>query len=297
MAEFGIPMPANESFRTKRGSTINSLMPSSSKILFPLEKIDLSREHGYLIYKKGLLKPSKGLVYPEAVKAINTAKKALMTILWFLKSKWSWGLIAVFALLPRKKKVVIIEKILSRYWSIVCHILEQHQLEHHYQVPTAKEVEKFVSVFLKVYGINDDISDKFASVVATIFEYDDAYRYRLQDICSETSAALLLADPIKEISRLLPIYQKREFQSERLFNDVKSVTLLRYVLKFNVRLRASFNAALRGIDFKGLQFDEIDHYNILMKGGYDFLGRDFDSRYKEFLDLHGGVQPEYQIID
>ena len=296
MPEFTIPMPANEAFRKKRNHTVNGTLASSARIIFPLEKIELTKEHGYLIYKKGLLFPTKGLVYPEAVKAINVAKKGFMTILWTLKSPLTFPTTFLFLCSSFKKKVQIIQEMLQRHWTVTSHVLEEHLLEHENQVPVAKELEKFVTVFLKVLGIEDETAERTAATIAAIFEYDDAYRYRLQDILSETTKDKLLEDPVKEMTRLAQIYAERE-ESERMAQDFKTLVLLSHIIKRHKRLNFAFQCALGAVNFKGLQYDEIDYYNVLYKGGFNFLGRTFESRYQEFLNKHNGIQPEYYTID
>lgn len=295
MAQLSVLAPDQESYRKKRNGTVNSTLPPSSKLIIPVERVELHPDHGYLLYKKGMKHPTKGLVYPEALKGINTAKRVLMVFFWSMQKPIFWPTLILF--LFSRNKMKKIEHMLEQYQNAVINTVQDHFLDHDKMTPVAREVEKFITVFLKVLRINDTLSENIAAIVASMFEYDDAYRYRLQDIASETSKLKLLGDLPREATKLITIYASRE-ESKKMIQDFKVVMVfLKYFLKLNKDLKFAFDAALHGLDFEKLQYDEIDSYNILLKAGYDYKGKTYEERYAEFLIMHDGIQPECYVID
>ena len=74
----------------------------------------------------------------------------------------------------------------------------------------ASELQGIIYGFLAYSGISTPIAKQTAYIFGEIFEYDNAYRFRVQDLFTESSKELLTKNPIKEIRRLLKIYMSRE---------------------------------------------------------------------------------------
>lgn len=181
------------------------------------------------------------------------------------------------------------------YWQIHWILAEFYIKKEEYSVPV-REVGIFVKRFLFYLGFNEDLAGHYADVVMMVLEFDNAYRYRLQDIVGETSKELLKNR--KEIIRLKEIYLKRELQQQDVLDFGARGKIARVFAFFSYALwipkfRRAFDFALEGIDLEKIKLDINDRYHTSFWRGYDYEGKDFDTRYQFFLDTHKDGFPPY----
>ncbi len=227
---------------------------------------------GALIYVKGATYPKKGFPTPEAVWAINQAKVVLRESLSLMNTKaFSIGFLLTW------NKKALIEKALNSYNTIANRALKPYMIKPEYLCPTAYSVNNGVMMFLVKLGINQQIASSFAYNVAHIFEYDDAYRYRLQDIASISSETHVKMDVSMEIEFLLKKYKERE-SNETVIHKVDSLMKL---LKFALNVKSIHRALTEALLFslEGMKYDESDWYWVCMRGDYLFGGQTYEERY------------------
>lgn len=106
---------------------------------------------------------------------------------------------------------------------------------------------------------------------AHIFQYDEAYRFRLQDLFAETTVERLSLWPCAEILRLLEINRQRDHKfAHRKFILAAYALVLFFLWPPN---RKKFREALSRIDYKQLLPDEGDLYWMSKKIDYKYGGR------------------------
>lgn len=144
-----------------------------------------------------------------------------------------------------------------------------------------------MGVFLTEYGIDRDVAESFAEVFATLIEYDNAYRYRIEDLTSETYKEKLLRSPIKEVQRLVLIHKDREPSHGGMTQEKVAVLgkLLSYVLLIP-SIRRAFKKALLASDFARFQLDDADRYHTLLWSDYNFTGKSIDERIEIYKEIH-----------
>jgi hypothetical protein len=121
----------------------------------------------------------------------------------------------------------------------------------------------------EVYDCLSDYPD-IRDVICAVLEFDDAYRYRFQDVLSELSYLNLHKNPIKEIKRLLNIYSSRE-KTEGLRGRVqKIINLACLYLRFNRKLLQEITTFLINIDIEELKMSKEDIYWTKRWNNYDF---------------------------
>ena len=286
--DYFIPYPESFVFENNQGV----LEPFSSEHTqtYLFDRVDYS--NGILVYKIGLngvplIYPVKGFQFPEAVSAIGIAKSAFIDTIKLI----SWELIPVFFLfVPFKRKIKIINRILSVYNRISFKAISPYILKDRYFTPFSREIQKMTYNFLYPLGVQ---SLDFSIVLSTCFEYDDAYRYRIEDVLSETSAEKLISNPRKELKRLFSILVSRQikYDSIKTSKSFKYLGILLNIAFLSRKIRNSFISAIKQSTFSNLQYDEIDTYHVLAWDSYDFLGRSYQERYKIFRTLHNGNPP------
>ena len=110
------------------------------------------------------------------------------------------------------------------------------------------------------------------SVVCVICEFDNAYRYRVQDFLIEMNVINLIRSPIRELRRLLDLMIERE-NREHLKNKWRRIKLiLTLVLILKPKLKNKIVEILSEIKKEEIQFEDDDWYLIAMRNDYNFWG-------------------------
>ena len=103
---------------------------------------------------------------------------------------------------------------------------------------------------------------------AHIFHYDEAYRFRLQDLFAETTAERLSLWPCAEILRLLEINRQRDHKfAHRKFALAAYALVLFFLWPLN---RKRFRTALASVDYSKLLPDDGDLYWMKQKIDYKY---------------------------
>ena len=236
-------------------------------------------EGGIKIFKKGVLYPTKGFVFPEAIHCINISKKIIIEGLRLL-ADWRnacW----IFA--PKR----LAEKVINLIVSPSLFSLKGITIKDEYLIPIAYELKCFITHFLKELGLDTRI----AEVIGTIINYDCAYHWRLLDLFSETTKEKMLLNPRKEVAKMVKVYCKRE-KVQSLKDKFIIIKALLSLMFFHKKFKKAFKKAICLSNFKNFQYDEIDWYNVLERMEYDYGGKTWAERRHIFLTLHNGILPK-----
>lgn len=240
-------------------------------------------EGGLFAYYRDEPYPRKGHPYPESVEANNIVKK--ITIGLFVSLAVPEIILPAFGflLLPWKRKIKWLEKILFNYCRVADYTLRLYYMKRQYYNGFAQELWNLTYYFLKHLGISSDLAYRCGKIVANMFELEDAYRARVQDIFSELSIENL-NNPRKEVNRLVKIYLSREGEGiqERFVSVAKILSYLLLIPRF----KRIFVNTLKQANISKLRFDEIDIYWTLNRANYKYLGRDDEDRFTEYKNRH-----------
>jgi len=224
--------------------------------------------------------PRKTFIYPGVIKENNKAKRI------------SLALFLPFASLRRGLLAFIESYILNftRLLDVVYADGEQiPYLHYQYYSEFGKVIRDFTYLFLRKLGIKSEIAYRFGLQLATMIEYDDAYKVRLQDIANEIDKESLLKTPRKEILRVLELYKQRDSFDEnnlmhagaRITELAKMGSLILYIPK----VKKAFRFALENVNFEWVKLDEWDYYWTLNRGDYNCNGRPFEERKEEQIRM------------
>ncbi len=279
---------------------------AQKNVTYLTERIEAT-PNGIMRYNKGMLFPEKGWPTPEAMWNCNIVKRVLMGALLGLLHQYNILPIIGFIFTPWKYKIKSLNKAIIRFNHLCNWILSTVYYKEQVYGPCPKELKKSIYLFLYNLGIAPEEARTFGKIFATLIETDNAYRYRLEDIASETTKEALLENPRKEINRLLLIYLSRESynpdeqDSMRNFGPGHNFQIFAKILSYALiipKIRRAFKKTVQEIDLSALQLDEADRYHVLMREQYLFLGRSIKDRYQEWMRIHNGNPPkpiEYSI--
>ena len=107
------------------------------------------------------------------------------------------------------------------------------------------------------------------------------------DILSETTTTKLLANPAKEIGRLINILFERE-GSQHVTGSFKAINKFAFILHLP-KIKRAFKEAMMGINLEDLQYDEADRYLVAPLAGYNFFGEKVEERLNKYHDGRAGI--------
>ena len=287
-----LPMPDRAALMSGAVNKTEEVLVGAPHPVYYIDETKYPETGGIFRYLSGvngikMKYPRKGFPFTEASSATNRVKRYLMTHLNLMRGNWLYAA----SLLRRKNLSMWFEEFNMFSYGAMMHIYLQ---DIRYQKP-CREIRKFVEVFMDELGMKN-ASKGFALNVATILEYDNAYLLRIQDLANETSKEQIVNGPIKELKRLLKILQQRDPTRPKL---VAKAEKLLFILRIGVLIpafRRAFVKAMHAIDFENIKMDEGDKHEVMTWKGYDFLGKSFEDRIKEYLDMYDGKIPEPVII-
>lgn len=238
-----------------------------------LKKTDKKADVRYAIYQwlEGAEYPIKGYPHNESVYRINVAKRLMIQGLKFFSKN-------IYAL-PFTIKGL--EKLLESYNEVSLKIIGEDIYVTSFLTPFSLELGKFITTFLYNIGTKESIAVDFGKIVANMFEYDNAYRFRLQDLFTASSKSDFIENPYKEISRMLKLSKERDSDSvSQKFRYIKPLIFLAFLIP---KVKKAFIKTLGLIEFKNLQLDEIDLYWVGMRTDYLYLGMEAQERADIYL--------------
>lgn len=224
-------------------------------------------EGGVYLYTPGCKWPEKGWPFREAVFAIDTVKRAIMNSARFVLS------------IPRNlfQPSKIVRSGLEQFTDYTENVFTRWGVywKPQYYCTCVREIYR---VGMEMAG-EDIVSQRFVKAICMILEFDNAYRYRFQDIMEEFHVILFLEDPTQELIRLLEIGRDRDPNG----TGPKYQTIIRvlpWLMKIRI-IRETLKSFFNRVDLTQLWLDEIDWYRVTVWGDYNFRGKTLDERLIE----------------
>lgn len=228
--------------------------------------------------------PMKGMATPESVYACNLVKALFIEPIKIISR---WYLVPFLFLINKQKTIDAFNRISMK--AISSHLLVDTALSRF-----TVEFRGVIYRFFSSIGFTDKSSYEFALIFTHIIEYDNVYRYRLEDTFSETTKDRLLKRPIKEVLRLLSIMKSREVRPDGKGDAIhKKFSSIAYILVIALcipKMRRAFRDAIRDVDFNKLCLDETDTYWVCLRNDYLWMGLSDDERAK-YVEERGWKHP------
>jgi hypothetical protein len=170
------------------------------------------------------------------------------------------------------------DKVIDSFLMVGKKIMTPHFLKEEHMTTFSKEFQWCLFTFMVEIGIDENKADKVAEILVHLFEFDNAYRFRMQDIFHATTKKKLQR-PSKEMRRLIGLVMERNTETVGIKFKLayKVVSLMLLVPKY----RRAFKTVVEGVDLKNLQFDKGDLYWTAVRTDYDFRGLSKYARMKQ----------------
>lgn len=287
-----IPYPPDFVFKYRTRARVAPAQDvmQQQQAMFVWEKMDYPPEGGQLAYFKGVPYPSKGHPFPEAIYAVNVAKRMTREFIIGFINRDMWKEYLGFIFSSKKNKVRKLNRFLLMYTNIAAKVTAPYILEDKYLSECPYEILDFTRKFLGRLGVDNVIAHNFAEVFAAQIEYDNAYRLRIEDAMSETTKEKMIKNPGKELVKLGNIIMAREPNEGTGDRFPKILGMLAKVL-WVPKYKRIFTECVKESKFENFQLDEADRYHVLLWADYNFLGKTLGERLEMYSEIHRDGYP------
>lgn len=265
--QFAIPTPPQEAFASHNP---NTPLQGEEIISYISTKMEHVPYEGIIVHIQGATHPKRGFPTPEAVH-INNIIKTL------IKESLSHKYLLLLSLLTSKQSLFVSFNTLHRK------AFTPYLLKEEYLSPASYSLHLLIYNLLTKIRINPGTAKTTALAIGNVLEYEDAYRYRLQDISDETTYYRLSTNPYKELTRLFHIFQERDQTSTTAMDLTKLLRPFLFLLRIPF-IRNIFLSSINNNIINGLKYTPMDKYWAQLKGdNYLFTGRTYEERTKDLV--------------
>ena len=261
-----------------RGGVESIVKENEEGLFYKVSKITV--EGGLKQWIDGAEYPRKGYCPPEAMFACNQAKRIFVE---GLKMFNSWQFIT--AIIFTKDKMRFIRSYNEIVWKVMAPFITKYE----YLTSIAQDLQDLTYSMMIKLGLDEENSKRFAKIFSHLIEYDDAYRFRVQDILNETRKDFIIERPITEVDRLTLLLTSRD--SPGVAEKFQKLSKLLCIALCLPSVRNAFREVVEESNFKKLQVDDSDFYWHCFREDYKFGGMTNDDR-KEYLKIMNWKIPE-----
>ena len=235
----------------------------------PLEKVEFPFE-GVYTQMGGQKFPYKGFPFFEFVERIDVVKKIGRSCLsGFWHSFKNTNKFCLVFLIP---VLFFSSHVLYAFTFTLFRFLERYRLKKERYCTTVREIHR---AFTEAHIEKENEKMKefrlmVRLVVCMILEFDNAYRYRIQDILPELNKENLTRNPIKELNRLMDIMVVRENTQSIKDSWFLIKKFVYWYLRFDRKLLKMIKNILLEINLKQVALDEMDKSYCIMRKDYTF---------------------------
>jgi hypothetical protein len=236
-----------------------------------LLRVEFPPEGGTLTYMSGFELPFQGFPFSELVERMDVVKKmtkgfksGFHHILWKHFTGWKRPIL-IFLTTPFFRIYAHAE--IATCWRYI----ERHKIKPRVYCTAMREVHRAMSV-----PTGDDermrttkLREMMRDLLCMHLEFDNAYRFRFQDVIVELDKCNLEKDPLKEMLRLLNIMSDREIHQEVKDTWTLTQTMVEY-LKYSKEIRMIIISFLNNINTDKCKLDKRDIPFCVTRNDYRF---------------------------
>lgn len=234
-----------------------------------LQKVEFPEDGGVLTYMDGYEYPYNGFPFFEFVDKIDIIKKiqraALSSMYHSFKRRPKYQL-ALLVFVPW-----IFTDLVKAYIASFYRMVERFKLKPKRYCVAMREFHRAMSV-----GWHDEkqevkeVRHQVRDIICMFMEFDNAYRFRFQDVIVELDKENLKKNPGKEIARLLALMQSREATQEIKDTWTLVLSFLPIFLRFNPLFRKTIIGVLTEIDLTKVALSVTDKFFCGKRTDYKF---------------------------
>ncbi len=284
----GIEPPPDHIFKYRKNRQAPAQDLWGRTVSYAPQRAEYIEGKGNFVYYWGLDIPSKTVAPIEAINAVNGVKRLAINTFRILATKEGKSLLIIPLIRGKKWRGRLLNNLCVNFNHIGDTMLLPYYLEDGYYCGLAKELRIFSRTLLVGLGVEFSVADRSAEILGMMFEYDNAYRWRVQDMLTESDIDDLIDDLPRELNRLLAIEESREMIA---INDVTDkfragVNLIKYAW-WLPSMRREMVKALKAINLENCKLEKEDIYHTLLYGDYNVQGKKIEERMEILKSIHG----------
>lgn len=239
------------------------------KDVSPLTKVEFPENGGVLTFMEGHEYPYKGFPAAEFVDRIDLLKKVIRTTLsGFYHELKGKSKLKLLTLLPALW--VARHGVRTGIYTFY-RIIDRFKMKEFRYSSTVRELHRAFSVEIPKESVKDkEIRLMLRDGICMLLEFDNAYRYRFQDIIAELNRENARKNIIGELKRLLTIMQSREKTPEVRDTWTLFKLLVSLYLRFDKGMKTLISNVLVEIDTGKAALDEGDKHYCNPRQDYTF---------------------------
>jgi len=241
--------------REKKGGVLHEITEEERKKVVAIIKVEFPKGGGVLSHYEGLEYPTKGFPYGDTVNAVDRVKKVLMVTLRGIEESLKEHRIKTVLLFIFFRKQIF--KIGDALLSTLNRGLEEVRSKPEMYCPAVREIYRAFNHIAKERKFFINLRD----IICMVLEYDDAYRYRFQNVIIELDKERVQKNVVKEIRRLF----ERAIELEDDEGVKAKFIRLKKFLPI-IRGQKALRDFLCGLDLSKLRMDRGDRYHAIFKG-------------------------------
>jgi hypothetical protein len=221
------------------------------------------------------------------IMAKNNAIKSLFIESIKLLTRKQFILGTLFTIARKNERLKLIQTFNQQAFRVASVSDEPYFLKEWHLTQVSRELHWCIFVFLTKLDIPERDADKFAEIFVHLLEYDNAYRFRFQDIMSETTKDELKT-PRKAILRLVGVLESRDniVVTDKIARVAKLLSYAMYIPK----VKRAFLEVVEGMNLENLKYQEADIYWLCTPNSYKAMGLTNEER-KEYAKKKGWTYP------
>ena len=235
-----------------------------------LLKVEFPEAGGILTYMEKYDYPYKGFPFFEFVDKVDLVKKICRQVqsgvYHALKRKSKIELLKFIPMVP-----VLGDTLFRAFTFSFYRLIERSRIKSERYCGVVREIYRVWSIDPE----NEDPETKdlrlmLRDIECMILEFDNAYRYRGQDILAEMNQEMMKENPVKEMNRLLDVMIDREVLEEKKDTWRLLQMFVSYYMQYDERLLSIFQNILVGLDLDKIRLDIGDKEFCVRRKDYIF---------------------------
>lgn len=233
-----------------------------------LQRVEFPEKGGIMTYMEGHKEPYQGFPFFEFVEKIDLLKKIVRS-----------GLSGMYHSLKKRNRLWFLTLIPSVwffktfvYSSIYTayRIVERFKIRRKRYSPSMRELHRAFSKEQGETPWDRELRLMIRDILCMVLEFDNAYRFRFQDIVMEMDKKRLKRRPIKELNRLLDIMSGRE-KEQTVKDSWKLLKLFVSIyLRIDRKMRKLLVNVLLELDLKEIELTKEDKHYCRPRKDYIF---------------------------
>lgn len=245
-------------------------------------------EGGILVYYKGHPFPEKLFAFPEAIYCIDPVKRAV------------WNFVKLFSRFPLLKKILgllfvwpggkeVVSEAVKLFFNFAENTLSKIYLKPDRYCESGRELYRAGMAAVEYFKLPKDWSvacQQLVRVFCTLWEFDNAYRYRFQDALENLDKDKFQKNPVGEINRIAQIMSSRE-DGDLAKKWASFSSQIKFLFYFK-KVEEAMKYFIQILDLDKIKMDINDKYWSYHRADYDFAGLPLKERIKIRVKMADG---------